>query len=1249
MASLDVRGSVNPDGPQGPEDPVDSEDPDYDLDERDLVAFVDASIKSSGFVGYVIEQYDQFVKEGVPYILQVLFRLRRTIEVDAEASKNAGITGFTLNLRFVDVSVGAPVTSDVLTGLIVPLLPTTAANTGGNYAGPLVAGSRVEITAHFVDGRSETRAADVPRVVMGSIPIMVRSALCHTTSMSREALIAIGADPADPGGYFVLGGRTFAVEHLENIRYNAAMILPGRDSSAPPEVARAEFISQPGGAFENSSQTRAKLTVAGSILIQINSTRIDDVHLPFWLICRLFGMSDDRDIVAVVAGEGDTPLDASLAAVVNASFFAREPRDNAFEDLRNVVDRTELLRKTAERLMKYLTNTSSYESDEEAVRFLIGDLLGTAGRPGGLDRIILPHQGLSPESRIQKLRLLGAVIRDMILAAMGVIPYSVRDNYAAKRVHGAAVSLAKSLKTQVNVSVIEVVVSALSRMLRTTDWKDLSPAVITDTMLRGVQHTDLGSALNKAIRLGMGTIQTSNRGRSAVNRLSSIAMERKNQLNTFKDIRTISTQADTAAKGTERATDMRSVDGSTAGTICCIRSPDTGDDVGIKKDPTVGAVVFSAANALPLIAALAADPAVVPLDDIPLRGGGARALRPVYVDGRWVGGTPDPLALTQRYRLLRRAGSVAASATIAYDPPTGAVHFWLDSGRIAAPFLIVYNNYEEFIAARREARAKGAADPVPYRQWVRFTRAHVRAIRAGRLTLEGLVAEGVVEYLTAQELANCYVAPSIRELRRDRGDPRRRYTHLMVEQALLGFAAHVSPCLQNTQPARTVLETNQAAQSAGWPGLNWPFRVEKGRMVLFHPQRPVTYTLSSRHILPSGANGVVAIISGMWGDNQEDSAILNKKAVEAGFLQGIYLRSYTVTLARGQAFCVPDPVTTSRMKHGADYSQLAPNGLVRVGALVTGGTVLVGCVAALAAGADPRYTHSDCSEVYTLPEPARVVAVTHVRPRDGDPFVVVQLTCDRPLEGGDKASTRQGNKAIVARIADREDLPFDDEGNVPDFIMNSACVPTRMTIGQLIESLAGRVGARRGAFVDGTAFIGLNFHDVCEAAEKVGLRYNGRRRMYCGITGRALDAAIFCGVVFIQRLMKFGVDEAQKVGATAPTDPTTGQPIGGKRLKGGLRIGEMERHCQDAQGAAAVQYEKCFVDSDGVTAFLCRRCGDYAAFNRRHGIAKCKRCGELADIAALPTRKSVVVVHETIAGTAVRMQFVPTPRRFEVR
>ena len=667
-----------------------------DLSKRDMMSFISAAVDQDGLVGHNRHGYNDLIENGINRIMTQLFDIDRILRNErSQTQRDRDVKSFQVHIQFHDVKIARPTCTTYLTGQFTDLYPGRARLTGLPYSGPVTLGATISVKSHFEDGRFEEKTAEIPPFQIGTFPTLVGGSNCHTSNSTREGLKEMGEDPTDPGGYFIAKRGEYVVDLLENIRYNAVHIHRKMKAN---EHIRAEILSQPGGAFENSSQIKVRLMTNGQITVEINSVKFEKVRFPFYVIYRLFGMTDDRAITETIVFDttDEGPITTHMLDYLERAF---QLSDTTFATMISELNREKLVQMTAERVSKYLTNPKAYINNENAIQFLNEDLLGSPTKPGGLDKILLPHMGQTAESRIRKLRFLGLLIHKMFLVHLGVLPPTDRDSYRNKRVHGAGVSLAKAFKTQVNNSIVIPIFRAVKRELKNNPWESVTDKTLIDTFRNALTTSDLNRAMEQAITAGNKTIVV--RRRAATNRVSSQALERKNGLNTFSALRTVVTQnAGNASKQTERADMMRRVHPTYVGFICIAQSADTGENVGMRKQLAITAGVCTAGEALPLKLRLLADPVVTALDDVTSVRMLRESLARVFVNGEWIGVCTAAHELVGRYRALRREGRVVdPHTTIYWDPVTDEVEFWLDVGRLRRPLLIVDSNIEAYDAA----------------------------------------------------------------------------------------------------------------------------------------------------------------------------------------------------------------------------------------------------------------------------------------------------------------------------------------------------------------------------------------------------------------------------------------------------------------------------------------------------------------------------------------------------------------------
>ena len=207
-----------------------------------------------------------------------------------------------------------------------------------------------------------------------------------------------------------------------------------------------------------------------------------------------------------------------------------------------------------------------------------------------------------------------------------------------------------------------------------------------------------------------------------------------------------------------------------------------------------------------------------------------------------------------------------------------------------------------------------------------------------------------------------------------------------------------------------------------------------------------------------------------------------------------------------------------------------------------------------------------------------------------------------PLWSGNSAQ-----KGTVGLILDEQDMPFSEDGIIPDIILNPHAIPSRMTISQMIESVLGKLGSTKGKFYDATPFEDFSIDKLQKAMEKIGFNPAGTEVLYNGMNGKELKVEIFIGPTYYQRLKHMVADKIHGR-AYGPTTSITRQPIEGRSRQGGLRLGEMEAQCLMAHGVSGFLKERIFECSDEFYVFVCDDCGTVAIANEEENLFECRMC-----------------------------------------
>ncbi len=1122
-------------------------------------------------------------EEFMDYMLPLLVQEHSVIDVEAGGEKHA--------VRLHTVTVGAPTHKDP-DGSVYETTPSTSRHAGLTYE------AQVSICVkHTVQKAGEERVCEYVNLPLTYMPVMVKSRYCVARHESPD------------GGYFIVRGHEKVVQPQVRLRNNAILVFPvksGGKHAVYGEVRSVHWLKLRSTSTLKFFVPRAAAGGFG-LLFELPFLKL---HVPLAALFRLLGVEDVNAMVQLVWPNATTPPPAGAMRLTQAA-LAHESAWLPLEQLHEWVERN-------------------------GARPLTG-----AAKPPGwyasrlLSSELLPHLGTTDTEhvRAKKAAFVGAIARRMICVHVRAEPLDDRDDEANKRVSMVG-SLMGLLFRQLMRRYVQTVRNLMSRTLeagnKTLNLKTILTSKGMSADLRYAFGTGNWSA-QRSTGTQVGVTQL-------LNHMSILSMQ--------SALERVNTPMCREGKYTQ----MRQLHPTQWGIYCPDETPE-GQACGLQKNFTRMAFIRGTVSedlvAQSLLEVLPEAQPWEPGDAPPFlmlngdlvgtfRGAAFRA--PQEAAGKSVAeeaGTAVSASLdrlVEHLRELRRDGILYRYASFSRVPEGLCVT--CDVGCVMRPLLV---------ASRLHL--------LP-RLMMEGGTATTTTIRTGSAPLfPALFRAGVIEYVDKQEEAGLRVAERLASAVDDGAGT---FTHLEIHPiAILGRCASVIPNSDRNQAPRNMYQAAMAKQTVSIPCEDWMTRTE-AMHVPWYPQKPMAKTLYEPESNASGCNAVVAILT-YTGKNQEDSLIANKSAVERGLFRSTYFSVYKDVCNSGgggggveEMFENPAASDTCvNLQHG-NFEHLGPDGLPSPGTRIGPDDVVIGKT--LTRNDSVRGVKADLS---TRAKAGGVVDRVLLTQRDGMPAARVVLREMRIPEIGDKASSRHGQKGILGLLMPQEDMPFIASGPMagitPDLIVNPHAITSRMTLGHLAESLQSLLGCVTGRQPNATPFQAdaeKALESVSDQLHAAGFQRHGNMRMKNGMTGEDIEASVFCGVVYYQRL-KHMVRDKIHARTRGPVNFLTRQPLEGRSRDGGQRFGEMERDAGVAHGASEFVADRLLHSTDPFLVPVCKLCGIIAeaAHDTAFGAtvtgasAYCRAC-DSHDVAtvSLPFASKLVLQELMSVGVGVRLR-----------
>jgi DNA-directed RNA polymerase II subunit RPB2 len=1022
---------------------------------------------------------------------------------------------------------------------------------------------------------TQTFYKTIPKVHIGKLPIMLKSNICVLSQYKHFENHQTGECKYDAGGYFIINGSEKTVLGQERAAENKVYCFNVSKNNTK-YTWMAEIKSVPDFKCISPKQINMMISSKNNGFgnpISIQIPRVKQA-IPLFIVFRALGIISDKEIcekillsIKDIESRNKNMLDALQASIIDANKYI-----------------------TQEECIKYITTFVMYtpinmdkETGAKKKHEFTMDILNND---------LFPHC----HSIKQKTYFLGYMTNRLLLASFEIIKQDDRDSYLNKRVDLTGSLLNNLFRNYFN-KLVKDMEKQIIREINNGSWKstDNYENIINLTNIyKIIKSTTIENGIKRALSTGDFGIKHTNSNKVGVAQV----LNRLNYVSSLSHARRISTPTDKSGK----LVPPRKLHNTSWGFLCPAETPE-GQSVGIVKNLSYMTHITIYSNSLPLYEYIM--PHIINIENENITSEEMYEKVKVFINGSWVGITENPNELFIMLKEQKYKGIMNIYTSIIFDYKMKEIRVCNDSGRLSRPLLRVKNKN---ILINDDIMNK---------------------LNNGELNWDNLltsskIEDAVLEYIDPEEQSWSLIATKPKDII-DKNENICKYTHCEIHPStIFGILASCIPFPEHNQSPRNCYQCAQGKQAMGVYVTNYDNRMDKTAYLLNYPMRPLVDTRIMNMIqlnkIPSGSQLIVAIMT-HTGYNQEDSLLINKGSVDRGMaLVTVYHTEKDEDKQKingdEEIRCKPDPSKTKGMKMG-NYNKVNSKGVIPENTLVENRDIIISKIIPIKENRNDHtkvIKYEDQSKIYKTVEETYIDKNYIDRNGEGYNFAKVRLRTVRKAVMGDKFSSRHGQKGTVGNIIPECDMPFTKNGVRPDIIINPHAIPSRMTIGQLKETLLGKVLLELGLFGDGTSFGQLDVKDICDELLKVGYEAHGNELLYNGLTGEQHECSVFMGPVFYQRL-KHMVNDKSHSRSMGPMVNLTRQPAEGRSRDGGLRFGEMERDCMISHGAARFTKGRMYDASDKYSVFICKKCGLIASYNDSIHIHHCRTCDNRVDFA----------------------------------
>jgi len=1063
---------------------------------------------------------------------------------------------------------------------------------------------------YYVNDEFKTHNIKLEKIYLGKFPIMLQSNLCLLNGLSREVRYNYGECLNDYGGYFIIDGKEKVIISQETFANNMLYIRSNSDDDIYSHSAEIRSVS------EDSSKpirtTSVKILAPSprytnnNILVAIPNVR---KPVPLFIVMRALGIISDKAIIETCLLDIDKNkhlVDLFIPSVHDANkFFTQQ---NALEFIAELTKRgtiTSVLEILSDYFLPHIGELNFIDK-AYYLGYMVYRLLRVFNKeeqPTDRDNF-----------KFKRVELSGTLLYDLfreyyLIQKKDITRKIDEEYYYHKGSYKDDTTFTRKEKQE-----LKKKVKFREKQAENDDnkYKDNFISLIESNFKNFFKDRIVEGGFKKAFKGNWGA-QTHTKRQGVVQDLNRLSYY------TFiSHLRKINLPIDSTAKVVK----PRLLNSSQWGFIDPLDSPD-GGNIGLHKHLAISTYITSGTSCYPLIKWIRA---YSPLKLIGECGKSELAnFTKVFVNGLWIGLIDKPFELIKLIKLFRRNGIIPVYNSVSFSIESNEIYIYSDAGRLTRPIYYVDN--QELRLAIKKIQELIIDEKLSWEQLIsgineksilNFNTKNNVLYKLNELynnldkitepnTIEKLEnGQAIIDYIDTSEEETSLIAVNFDDLKKNK-----YYTHLEIDPSLmLGVMGNLIIYPEHNPLPRNVFSCGQSKQAVSLYHSNYQNRIDKMGVVLNYGQIPL---IKSRYLSyinkeeqPYGVNAIVAIMT-YTGYNVEDAILINEGSLHRGIFRTTY---YSMYEAREESSKITG-LTNSRLanieknnvigkKKGYDYSQLDDFGLIRENTELNDKMILIGKINSNLMAKDIWIDDS------VKPKKGQLGYVDKsfiTLGEEGFNIAKVRIREDRIPGIGDKMASRSGQKGTIGLIIPEASMPFTEDGLKPDLIINPHAIPSRMTIGQIVESFFGIACASYGIFGDCTAFQvkGSNYENYGPLLTNAGFHYSGNHLLYNGMTGEQIETSIFMGPNYYMRL-KHMVKDKINYRARGPNNFLTRQPVQGRANDGGLRIGEMERDAVCANGMSYFLNESFLVRGDEYYMAICNNSGAIAIYNEEKNL-----------------------------------------------